>query len=368
MSDFSKNPQYFSRILLQWNREKNIRQMPWKSESDPYKIWLSEIILQQTRVEQGLNYYTNFIKAFPDIHKLAKAPEEKVFKLWEGLGYYTRCRNLIVTARYISKELGGKFPDTYESIKALKGVGPYTAAAISSFAFNLPHAVVDGNVFRVLARVFGIFIPADTSEGKKRFTNLANELLDKKQAGLYNQAIMDFGAVVCKPAPLCDQCPFKKTCYAFLNNKIAELPVKEKKISIKKRWFYYFVFDNEGKTAIRQRTGKDIWQQLYEFPMIEIAKEQNIKTVLSEAEEKGLLQKDKYDAISVSQLFKQQLSHQLIAGQLILINLKKKPAYKSDPIAPDSYRDGWLWIERKKLKKYAFPKFINLWFSQKNKT
>ena len=201
MPDTSKKPQKFSRILQKWNREKNTRQMPWKGEKDPYKIWLSEIILQQTRVEQGLNYYNNFIKTFPDVHKLAKAPEEKIFKLWEGLGYYTRCRNLIASARYISKELKGKFPDTYEEIKALKGVGPYTAAAISSFAFNLPHAVVDGNVFRVLARIFGISTPIDSTEGKKKFTELANKLLDKKQPGFYNQAIMDFGAVICKPAP-----------------------------------------------------------------------------------------------------------------------------------------------------------------------
>ena len=171
----------FVPTLLRWNKEKNTRQMPWKGEKDPYKIWLSEIILQQTRVEQGLNYYNNFIKTFPDIHKLAKAADEKVFKLWEGLGYYTRCRNLLVTARYISKVLKGKFPDNYEDIRKLKGVGPYTAAAISSFAFNLPYAVVDGNVFRVLARIYGITIPIDSTDGKKYFATLAENLLDKKQ-------------------------------------------------------------------------------------------------------------------------------------------------------------------------------------------
>ena len=218
--------------------------MPWKGEKDPYKIWLSEIILQQTRVEQGLAYYTNFIKTFPTVHQLAKAPDEKVFKLWEGLGYYSRCRNLLATARFISKELKGKFPDNYESIKALKGIGPYTAAAISSFAYNLPHAVVDGNVFRVLARVFGISKSIDSTEGKKQFTVLAEELLDKNHPGLYNQAIMDFGAVICKPAaPLCDTCVFKKECYAFRHNKVNALPVKEKKINIKKRWFYYLVLE-----------------------------------------------------------------------------------------------------------------------------
>ena len=355
MPDFSKNPQDFSRILLQWNREKNFRQMPWKGEADPYKIWLSEIILQQTRVEQGLGYYNRFIKIFPDIHKLAKAPDEKVFKLWEGLGYYTRCRNLIASARFISKELNGKFPATYESIKALKGVGPYTAAAISSFAFNLPHAVVDGNVFRVLARIFGIFIPADSTDGKKKFTGLANELLDKKQAGLYNQAIMDFGAVICKPVPFCNQCSFKKNCYAFLNNKINELPVKEKRVRIKKRWFYYLVIDYKGKTAIQQRTAKDIWQQLYEFPGIEADKEMGVKNILSSAEKKGILPQNDYDVVAVSQLFKQQLSHQLIAGQFIAIKLKKKV----------SSGNNWVWVEKKELKKYAFPKIINTWLLKK---
>jgi A/G-specific adenine glycosylase len=312
MPGLSKNPRHFSSILLQWNRKKNNRQMPWKGEKDPYKIWLSEIILQQTRVEQGLDYYNKFIKAFPDVHKLAKAPAKKVFKLWEGLGYYSRCRNLIISAKYISKELKGNFPDSYEDIKALKGIGPYTASAISSFAFNLPHAVVDGNVYRVLARIFGIHTPVDSAAGKKKFVDLANKLLDKTWPGLHNQAIMDFGAVICKPVPLCDQCPFKKNCFAFLNNKINKLPVKKKKITTKKRWFYYLVMEFDKKTAIRERTGKDIWQQLFEFPMIEMDKERSLKNILTAAEKYGLLPKNNYEFISISPLYKQQLSHQLI--------------------------------------------------------
>ena len=170
--------------------------MPWKGEKDPYRIWLSEIILQQTRVDQGLNYYKNFIKTFPTIHKLAAAPDEKVFKLWEGLGYYTRCRNLLATARYISKELDGKFPASYEDIKALKGIGPYTAAAISSFAFNLPYAVVDGNVYRVLSRYFNITTDIASAKAKNEFTLLAQEVIDTKNPALFNQAIMEFGATV----------------------------------------------------------------------------------------------------------------------------------------------------------------------------
>jgi A/G-specific adenine glycosylase len=346
----------FSLLLLKWNKDKNNRQMPWKGEKDPYKIWLSEIILQQTRVEQGLSYYKNFIKTFPNVHLLAKAPDEKVFKLWEGLGYYTRCRNLLATARYISKVLKGKFPADYESIKALKGVGPYTAAAISSFAFNLPYAVVDGNVFRVLARIFGIDKPIDSTEGKKIFTLLAEELLDKKQPSLYNQAIMDFGAVVCKPAaPLCVTCVFKKHCAAFLGNKINELPVKEKKISIRKRWFYYLVIEYKNEMAIRQRTEKDIWQDLYEFPLIESADELDKKSILQLIEKRKWLPGNNYELLSISPLFKQQLSHQLIAGQFIKIKLKQKPSDKND----------WLWVTKSKIGKYAFPQFINQYLQEK---
>lgn len=330
--------------------------MPWKGENDPYKIWLSEIILQQTRVEQGLSYYNNFIKIFPDINKLAKASDEKIFKMWEGLGYYTRCRNLIATARYISKELIGQFPETYDEIKALKGVGPYTAAAISSFAFNLPHAVLDGNVFRVLARVFGINQPVDTTEGKKYFALLADKLLDKKQPGSYNQAIMDFGAVVCKPAtPLCSACPFKKACFAFLNNRINEFPVKGKKISIRNRWFYYLLLEYKNEIAIRKRIEKDIWQDLYEFPLIETVNEVDTKKILQQAGKKKWVLKKQYEVLSVSPLFKQQLSHQLIAGQFIKLGIKKKLQLSNDLV----------WVTKSKMLKYAFPQFINQYLREK---
>jgi A/G-specific adenine glycosylase len=346
----------FTRLLLLWNRQKNNRQMPWKGEKDPYKIWLSEIILQQTRVEQGLAYYNNFVKTFPDIHKLAKAPDEKVFKLWEGLGYYSRCRNLLATARYISTELKGKFPTSYDEIKALKGIGPYTAAAISSFAFNLPYAVVDGNVFRVLARVFGIAAATDSTVGKKIFTALAKELLHKKQPGLYNQAIMDFGAVICKPAaPQCSTCVFNKHCVAFLQNRIQELPVKEKKINIRKRWFYYLVLEFKNTIAIEQRTAKDIWQDLYEFPLIEADAELDRKNILQQAEKKKWLFKKEYQVLSVSPLFKQQLSHQQIAGQFVRIQLIKKPVEKNN----------WRWLKKEKLDDFAFPQFINQYLKQK---
>jgi A/G-specific adenine glycosylase len=343
----------FPALLLDWNKTQNKRQMPWKGEKDPYRIWLSEIILQQTRVEQGLNYYNNFVATFPTIHHLAKAPDEKVFKLWEGLGYYSRCRNLLITARLISVEYKGKFPDTFESIKALKGIGPYTASAISSFAFNLPHAVVDGNVFRVLARIFGITTATDSTAGKKLFTALAEELLDKKQPGLYNQAIMDFGATICKPAPECDKCVFQKYCYAYQHDMIDTLPVKEKKIRIRKRWFYYLLLEYKGKLAIRQRMEKDIWQQLFEFPLIESDREIPSKEVLKKAITDKWFAKDEYELQSLSPIMKQQLSHQLIAGQFLSIKLKKKPA------------EDWIWVDKKELKEYAFPRFINQFLEEK---
>lgn len=340
----------FTSIILRWNRHKNKRQMPWKGEKNPYKIWLSEIILQQTRVEQGLNYYKNFINAFPDIHLLANAEDSKVFKLWEGLGYYSRCKNLLITARHIAKERNGNFPDKYEEIINLKGIGAYTAAAISSFAFNLPYAVVDGNVFRVIARVFGISKAIDSTEGKKFFTAFANKLLDKKQPGIYNQAIMDFGAIVCKPAaPLCDECVFKSSCFSFQNNTINELPVKEKKNTIKKRWFNYLVLEYKNEIFIHERLAKDIWQHLFEFCLIETEKQENERSVIKIALKKKLLKDKTVTRMNVSPVLKQLLSHQLISGQFIRIHLAAKPGKIENYIA----------VRKENLRDYPFPKLIN---------
>jgi len=340
---------FFSPILLKWNKEKNDRQMPWKGEKDPYKIWLSEVILQQTRVEQGLKYYEKFITAFPDVHQLANAHERSIYKCWEGLGYYTRCKNLIVTAQNVSKNLKGRFPDNYDEIKKLKGIGPYTAAAIASFAFNEQRAVVDGNVFRVLARIFGIEEPIDSTKGKKTFNALAGKLLDKKNPALYNQAIMDFGAVVCKPVPICEQCPFKQKCEAFLNDKIFSLPVKGKKVLIKRRWFNYVLLEYKEKFAVRQRHAKDIWHNLFEFLLVESGKEFGEKEIVKEAKKKKWIGANSYEIEYVSPVCKQQLSHQLIKGRFTKLKLHRKPE-----LPPDI-----LWIRKKELKKYAFPMFIN---------
>jgi A/G-specific adenine glycosylase len=338
-------PKNFAARLLKWHREKNVREMPWKGEKDPYKIWLSEIILQQTRVEQGLAYFNRFVKAFPDIHSLASAPEDQVFKLWEGLGYYSRCRNLIYTAKYIDRELGGIFPREYDEIKALKGIGSYTAAAISSFAYNLPYAVVDGNVYRLLARTTGIKKQTDSTEGKKYFATIAGNLLDKKNAGIYNQAIMDFGAVICKPAaPLCASCIFKKDCIAYRQGLVDVLPLKKKKITIKKRWMSYVVIQFDKKTAIRQRTSKDIWKGLYEFPVIEssgeIAREDVIEILLKN---KWATRRETA-AMEDAGAFKQQLSHQTIYGRFYRLHVSKK------------MKEDFLWMEN--LDRFAFPTII----------
>ena len=260
----------FTDLLLEWDQDLNDRLMPWKGEKDPYKIWLSEIILQQTRVEQGWAYYEKFITQFPTIFDLAKAKEDKVFKLWEGLGYYNRCRNLLFTAKLIVQKYNGVFPSTYEDLLALKGVGPYTASAIASFAFNLPNAVVDGNVYRVLARYYGIDTPIDTKEGVLKFNQVAFDNLSQKFPGKYNQALMDFGATVCKPAlPICNECVLQKKCVAFSLNKVNQLPVKIKSIQKKKRNFDFYCFEFEGSWLIQKRTAKDIWQDLHQFYLVE---------------------------------------------------------------------------------------------------
>ncbi|MES1223258.1 MAG: A/G-specific adenine glycosylase, partial [Bacteroidota bacterium] len=332
--------------------------MPWKSEKDPYTIWLSEIILQQTRVEQGTAYYETFIKTFPTIQHLAKAPSKKVFKLWEGLGYYTRCKNLIATAAFISKEKKGIFPADYETILSLKGIGPYTAAAIASFAFNLPYAVLDGNVFRVLSRYFGINTPIETPAGKKLYALLANELLDKQQPGFYNQAIMDFGAVICKPQqPLCLQCPQKNDCQAFKNNMVKDLPVKEKQLKKKNRWLYYFIVQIKDSVLIRKRVNKDIWENLYEFVLYESNEPlvSDKKTLLPLIKE--LLGKHSAEIKKISPVFQQQLTHQTIAGQFIELETEALPVIAGN----------YELVKKSALKKYPFPKFITAWLQQESK-
>ncbi|MCD7898642.1 MAG: A/G-specific adenine glycosylase [Bacteroides sp.] len=255
----------FTKALITWYSEHK-RELPWRETTDPYTIWISEIILQQTRVAQGYNYFLRFIRRFPDVMSLAEANEDEVMKYWEGLGYYSRARNLHTAA----KSMNGIFPDTYEGVLALKGVGEYTAAAICSIAYGMPYAVVDGNVYRVLARYLGIDTPIDSTKGKKTFAALAQELLDKKQPALYNQAIMDFGAIQCTPqSPNCLFCPLTDSCSALREGKVNQLPVKQNKVKITDRYLNYFYVRSGEYTLIRKRMGNDIWKNLFELPLIE---------------------------------------------------------------------------------------------------
>lgn len=350
-----KSHLFFTKNLLIWNRSSNHRSMPWKFERDPYKIWLSEIILQQTRVEQGTGYYNKFVKKYPSIRHLAKAPEAEVFKLWEGLGYYSRCRNLLATAQHISQAFNGQFPDQYADILKLKGIGPYTAAAIASFAYNLPHAVVDGNVMRVLARYLGVQTPIDSTAGKKEFAALANQLLKKDEAAQYNQAIMDFGATVCKPqSPHCGQCMLKAQCHAYNQGAVDQFPVKGKRLAKKNRHFFYLIASYKGQYYVRQRLTKDIWRQLYEFILCEVPTSISPEVFIrSAAYKKGVGQKGKL--VHVSALQKQALTHQTIAGYFLHVQLTA-PLQSADYIK----------MNLRQLSQLAFPKFITQYL-QSNK-
>ncbi len=294
----SKSNAFFSKILILWYIDHK-RELPWRLTKDPYAIWLSEIILQQTKVAQGLPYYHAFISRFPSVNDLANAPEEKVLKLWQGLGYYSRARNLHVTAKYISKDLKGEFPTTYQGLLQLKGVGDYTASAIASICYNESTAVVDGNVYRVLSRYFGITTPINSTQGIKEFKKLAQKLIDSSQPGTYNQALMEFGARHCTPkSPNCSSCIFNDKCMALQKTTVAELPVKLKKATIKKCYFNYFIIQSEGEVIqLQQRTEKGIWQQLYEFPLIETSKEIELDILQQLEEFKELSKKHSFSSI-----------------------------------------------------------------------
>lgn len=345
---------FFRKNLLAWHHTENKRQLPWKQEKDVYRIWLSEIILQQTRADQGLKYYDRFISTYPNVKALAMAPLDEVYKLWEGLGYYNRCRNLHATAQRIAFELKGVFPATYDEILDLKGVGPYTAAAISSFGFGLPYAVVDGNVFRVLSRVFGIETATDSTVGKKQFQKLAQQCLDINDPAAYNQAIMDFGATICKPdLPECLHCVMKTKCVAFQTDRVKQLPVKEKQTKIRKRWLRFYVLESNGLFAVQKRSGKDVWTNLYEFPNSEFASEKEWKKLKTPDIEHWLNEKkikQKSTQLAITKPVKQQLSHQTIFATAVLLRLDGKSTVKND----------WEWKTAEQLQQLPFPKLLNV--------
>jgi A/G-specific adenine glycosylase len=335
---------------MQWHRELNTRDLPWKGETDPYRIWLSEIILQQTRAEQGRPYYERFTSSYPDVHALAAASEQQAFKHWEGLGYYARCRNMLKTAREVSENLSGTFPASYEGLLALPGVGPYTAAAIASFAFGLPHAVLDGNVYRVLARYFGIMHPTDGTAGKALFQALADAVLDQDAPAGYNQAIMDFGATVCTPAaPACSSCPVSGRCVALRAGLVAELPLRAKKAPLRQRWFHYLVVRFEDEVWIRQRRGKDIWNGLYEPYLFEAEAALDRQELPPETLPTGVTTAAFGGAVS------QKLSHQQINSRFFVLDCAVRPA-----MPPDG-----AWVAGAALSTFAFPKSV-LNFFEKN--
>lgn len=322
----------FQQEIINWYKT-NKRSLPWRDTTDAYVIWLSEIILQQTRVEQGLPYFNKFLENFPTVEDFANASEVQVLKLWQGLGYYSRGRNMLFTARQVMDEHNGVFPVRYDQLIKLKGIGDYTAAAISSFSSNEAKAVLDGNVFRVLARYYGIAEPINSTQGKKTFAALAQSLIDGQEPSLYNQAMMEFGALQCKPkSPACQICPLQLGCYARQHQKVEALPVKLKTVKVKERWFNYFVALKDGHILTKQRKAGDVWQHLYDFPLIETAQavgpgdpslRQEIENLFGEAAEIGLLMQKKHI-----------LTHQIIYVQFFaldnyIVNFKLHTEIKS---------------------------------------
>ena len=326
----------FTTILLEWFAN-NGRDLPWRHTRDPYAIWLSEIILQQTRIQQGEEYWSRFIRRWPQVEDLAKATEDEVLREWQGLGYYSRARNLLTAARQVVEQ--GGFPDSVEGLKQLKGVGDYTAAAIGSMAFGVPAAVVDGNVFRVLARCFGIDTPINTTRGKKLFAQLAQSLLPHDCPSTYNQAIMDFGAIQCTPkSPQCLCCPLQENCEAFRTGRVTELPVKERKLKVRERRLTYLYLRCKGWTALRRRPAGDIWQGLWEPVNCEqLEKDSPLHQLLSRA-------------TLIRHNVKHVLTHRILLADFYLLETSIRP------VLPDEYR----WVEEADIDKYALPRLIEI--------
>jgi len=357
MTRYFDKKHFFTQALVRWHTTHH-RPLPWKGEKDPYLIWLSEIILQQTRVEQGLPYFEKFKEKYPTVIDLADAPEDEVMKMWEGLGYYSRARHLHAAAKYIACELGGIFPKTYDGIRGLKGVGDYTAAAIASFAYGLPHAVVDGNVYRVLSRVFGIEEPVDTAAGKKLFARLAQELLDEASPGDYNQAIMDFGASQCVPAaPKCSGCPIVVFCEAKNKNMVARLPVKSKRIERKQRFFNYLVLNRGPHVFIKKRTEQDIWRNLYDFPLIETPHLPPAKEKIFKHDKwKAWLGDNEWQLRDPSPPYVQELTHQKITALFFEVEVGKS----FSPVPSQ-----WIDVKQDELRTFAFPRIIDRYLNEK---
>jgi A/G-specific adenine glycosylase len=346
---------FFFLKIMDWY-QTNHRNLPWRKTIDPYKIWISEIMLQQTRVAQGLPYYKRFMKSFPSVFDLAKAPEQNVLRMWQGLGYYSRARNLHRCAKRVVKNFNGHFPDSFKELIKLPGIGDYTAAAIASFAFREAVAVVDGNVFRVLARIFGIETDIASNEGKKYFFSLANKLIDTDRPDLFNQALMEFGALHCLPKnPKCSECIFSKSCEANLRNLQAVLPVKSKKLKVKTRYFYYFIFRNNNKLLMRQRTDKDIWRGLNDFYLIETHRRYKPQALMKE---------DSLLAAAVmlneSRTYKHVLTHQKLMVRFISVKSALTENHKMV-----IRKLGLKWVTKEKVEKIPKPILIERFLKEK---
>lgn len=311
----------FSSILFKWYRT-NARDLPWRNTINPYHIWVSEVILQQTRVVQGISYYNRFIERFPTIQSLAQANIDDVMKVWQGLGYYTRARNLKAGANQVIEQYNGNLPKTYKELLRIKGIGAYSAAAVASFAFGEAVPAVDGNGYRILSRIFGIFTPIDSGTGKKEFFALANELIPKNESGRFNQALIDFGALQCTPkSPVCSGCPFSVHCYAYKNNLTTVLPIKRKKKPPVERFFYYFLIKHKGHTFIKRRQEKDIWHSLYEFPMIETGGTLGHEQLIERIGSLNFLSDSAVKVLSISQPIRHLLSHRTIWATFIILEI-----------------------------------------------
>lgn len=335
--------------LVEWYN-KNKRDLPWRETLDPYYIWLSEIILQQTRVNQGLAYYIRFINKYPTIESLANSSSDEVFKLWQGLGYYSRARNLLLAAKQIVDEFGGKFPESFNDLMKLKGVGEYTAAAIASICFNIPVPVVDGNVYRVLSRIYAISDPINTVKSKKLFYELAKEIFDIKLPGTHNQAIMELGALICTPKnPQCTICPINKKCVAFGNNNMEKYPVKAKKSEKKTRYFYYYIFTDSRSFLIHKRDQSDIWQNLYEFPLFESPNRLTDEELLNNSLISGYINTDKVQIVKISGEIKHILTHQVIYAKFIQVKFDDVKIVRPN---------GFIKVSASEIQNYAMPRLI----------
>jgi A/G-specific adenine glycosylase len=346
---------YISKKLADWYIDHK-RELPWRDITDPYRIWISEIILQQTRVNQGLSYYNRFIERFPTVQMLAEANEDTVLKYWQGLGYYTRARNLYKAARQIMSSFNGIFPTEHSDILKLSGIGEYTSAAISSFAYNQPYAVVDGNVYRVLSRLFGIQTPIDSNSGKKEIAILAQELLLTSEPALHNQSVMEFGALQCIPdSPNCSICPLASVCLAFEQNIVAELPVKSQKKKSTHRFFNYLFIKEQDSTFLQKRLAKDVWQNLYEFPLIEsdrllstseLMVDENFKYIFNGVNE--------VNVHKISNPMKHILSHRVIFAQFFSINISEK----------SEMPDQFIKVQLDKIDHYAVSRLMEIFLEK----